>query len=523
MSQAISAAELPEYAPMTLEDVAKVRDDLGRVFASGKTRDVAWRKEQILGLVYMLKDNIDLFNAALAKDLGRAPLETHILEVAPVLGDLRTLYDGVAKWSKTESMPFDVAWTAMRPRVRKEPKGCVLIISPFNYAFNLTLAPIGGALAAGCTVAFKPSELTPHLSAVFAKLFPLYVDPEVVRVVNGAVPETTLLLESQWDHIMYTGSGRVARIVLSAAAKTLSPVTTELGGKSPVFVDSTCDLKVAARRMLWGKFANAGQTCIAPDYALVQKDFQDKFVQALLDVCKEFYPDGAEKSDSFSRIITETHTSRLGKLIDATKGQIVYGGAVNIEKRFVEPTIVKDVQGDDALMAEELFGPILPIIPVSSVDAAIAYVNAHDHPLSLYIFSRNQSYVDHVTSSTRSGAVVTNDTMIHWAAPGAPFGGVGPSGSGAYKGKHTFDTFTHQRTALDSPSWLDMVLSGRYPPLSKRKADTMDLLTLPSFPGRPSHLREGKRSWGLFSAFYSAVSKVTSAVFGRSTYRAKQA
>ncbi|KAI0035789.1 NAD-aldehyde dehydrogenase [Vararia minispora EC-137] len=490
MSTTATEHKLPTFAPMPLEDIAKVREELQRGFASGKTRSVAWRRAQILALVYLIKDNIDRFNAALALDLGRSPLETHIAEVGPTLDELRVLYDGVAKWAKTESAPFSTAWFPMKPQIRKEPKGVVLVITPFNYVITLSMCPIAGALAAGCTVAFKPSEQTPHASALFAELMPKYVDTDVVRVVNGAIPETTKLLEYQWDHIMYTGSGRVARIVLTAAAKTLSPVTTELGGKSPAIFGPRCNLKTSVRRVLWAKFANSGQTCIAPDYAIVPKSLELDFIDEIRRVLPEFYPDGAERSSSFSRIVSFRGTARLHALLQNTKGETVCGGRVDVEARFVEPTVVRGVGGDDSLMSEyavilELFGPILPIVTVDDVDEAIAFVKARDHPLALYVFSEDKEFQQKIIESTQSGGVLVNDTMVHFAAYGVPFGGIGPSGSGQYKGKYSFDMFTHLRTVLVSASWLDIILSGRYPPFSAAKARKMDMLTLPSFPSRP--------------------------------------
>ncbi|KAI0035790.1 NAD-aldehyde dehydrogenase [Vararia minispora EC-137] len=512
---------------MSIEDVTKVRKELQRGFASKKTHSIAWRKAQILALVYLVKDNIDRFDTALALDLGRSPLETHIMELGPVLNDLRVLYDGVANWAKTESAPFSMAWFLMKPQIRKEPKGVVLVISPFNYPLILSLSPVAGALAAGCTVALKPSEQTPHVSALLAELMPKYVDADVVRVVNGAVPETTKLLEYQWDHILYTGSGRVARIVLTAAAKTLSPVTTEantfaiLGGKCPAIFDTKCDLRTFVRRILWAKFVNSGQTCIAPDYAIVPKSLELAVIEEIRSVLHEFYPDGAERSSSFSKVISSHSATRLHTLLQKTGGEIICGGKVDVEARFVEPTIVRGVKGDDSLMSEYLFGPILPIVTVDDIDEAIEFVKARDHPLALYIFSTDKEVQQKIIRSTQSGAVFVNDLILHFVAHGVPFGGIGPSGSGQYKGKYTFDTFTHLRTVLVSPSWLDIILSGRYPPYSASKARKMDMVTMPSFPsrrttgmakerqdetGRENNHRTGGKEGGCINAPVSKVS-----------------
>jgi len=278
----------------------------------------------------------------------------------------------------------------MNPSIRKEPKGVVLIISPFNYPVFLSFAPLAAAIAAGNAVVLKPSEHAPAVNSLITELCAEYLDPQLIQVVNGAVPETTKLLELQWDHILYTGSGPVGKIVATAAAKHLTPVTLELGGKSPVIIDPRCDLKTAARRILWGKFANAGQTCLAPDYVLVPKDFQDEFIESLKEVRASFYPETDE--GHFSRLITPKAWERVNKLLEGSKGTIVFGGKSVEETKYIAPTVMRDVKADDSLMTEELFGPILPIVAVENVDEAIAFVNARDHPLVIYVFSKDPAF-----------------------------------------------------------------------------------------------------------------------------------
>ncbi|KAI0052155.1 NAD-aldehyde dehydrogenase [Auriscalpium vulgare] len=468
----------------SLEEITVIREKSRAAFLSGRTKSIAFRKQQLLALAYLLKDNATRFQESLASDLGRPVLESNFLEIGSTITEVKSIYDSVAKWAKPEYPAWSFNWFAMKPTLRKEPKGVALIIGPFNYPIWCVINPMAGAIAAGCGCVLKPSEQSPATAALLAELIPKYLDPELYAVVNGAIPETTKLLDLQWDHILYTGSGRVARIILSAAAKTLSPVTTELGGKSPVFVDPKADLKAVTKRLMWGKFVNAGQTCTAPDYVLVEKDSVKPFVKACKETLEEFYPDGAEASNSYSRLISPASASRLKGLIDGTKGTIVYGGTSDVEKRFVEPTIVEGVDVSDSLMSEELFGPVLPIIAVENVDEAIKLVNSRDHPLALYVFSSDSAYKNKVFDNTQSGAAVANDVIIHGGAEGLPFGGIGPSGSGGYTGKFSFDMFTHLRGSLDNPKWVDLLIGGRFPPYTPKKAAAIEAFVSPSLPSR---------------------------------------
>ncbi|KAF8609342.1 NAD-dependent aldehyde dehydrogenase [Ceratobasidium sp. AG-I] len=452
------------YTP--IDEINQIHARLNASFRSGKTKPIATRKEQLLQIAYMVKDNTDALLDALTADLGRPKLESSFLEIGSLVKETLEMYKSVEKWAKPEKAPFSLNFAAMKPVVRKEPKGVVLIISPFNYPIWLSLSPIIGAVAAGCAVVLKPSELTPASSTLLASLIAKYLDPEIVTVVNGAIPETTRLLDLPWAHIMYTGGGNVGRIVATAAAKHLTPVTLELGGKSPVVVDPNTDMKVAARRILWGKAANAGQTCVAPDYIIVPEEGQDALVKELTAAYNQFYPNGAKESDSFGRIISHGHYDRLKAMIDGTQGTVVIGGAGDADRdsKFIAPTIVKDVKPDDTLMRSEIFGPLLPIVPVKDVDAAIDFINSNDHPLALYVFSSDKKFKAKVFDNTQSGAAVANELIIHIAVDGLPFGGVGPSGYGAHTSKFSFDTFTHLRGSLDSPGWVDLILGARFPP-----------------------------------------------------------
>ncbi|KAG2156901.1 Aldehyde/histidinol dehydrogenase [Suillus bovinus] len=459
----------PELKFTTLEEIDEIYSTLNKTFRSGKTKPIAFRKVQILQLGYLLQDNLERFKEALAIDLGRPSLESSFLELDSTISDCKIAYDRVEKWARTEKAPFNIKFAAFRPVIRKEPKGVVLSISPFNYPVWLALGPVIGAIAAGNCVVLKPSELAAATSGLIAELIPKYMDNDVIRVVLGAVPETSKLMEYQWGHVLYTGNGRVGKIIGVAAAKTLSPISLELGGKSPVVIDPKCNFKIAARRILWGKCANAGQTCVAPDYVLVPRSSEDAFIKALKDAHDEFYPSGATNTQDISHIISSAHFHRLKNLLDNTSGTIIFGGQTDESRKFIAPTVVKGIQGEDSLMSDELFGPILPIMAVDDVDAAIAYINAHDHPLALYCFSSDTAFKNKVFDNTQSGSAVANDVLLHCGTDGLPFGGIGPSGSGYHARGFTFDMFTHLRASLDSPGWIDNILAGRFPPYSPEK------------------------------------------------------
>lgn len=501
---------MPSLAYTNIDDIPKIHADLKQSFRSGKTRPIAYRKEQLAQLAWMLKDNNERFAEALHIDLGRPPIESDLLDLHATLAEATDAYNNVEKWAKTEKARWSFHWFAMGPAIRKEPKGVVLIISPFNFPLFLLLGHLASALAAGNTVVLKPSELVPATSQLVAELIPKYLDPDVVRVVNGDVPVVTQLLELPWDHILYTGNARVAKIICAAAAKHLTPVTTELGGKSPVFIDPKCDMKLAARRLLWGKIANAGQVCVAPDYVLVPREAQDAFVNALVETYKSFYPEDPATSDSYSRIVSQAHTTRIKRLIDGTRGTIVVGGAVDVEKRYVAPTVIRDVPVDDTTMEEEIFGPVLPIIPVKDIDEGIEIVNARDYPLSLYVFSQDQALKEKIFSRTQSGAALANEVLVHVGVTGLPFGGIGPSGSGYLTGKHGFDAFTHLRATIDSPGWVDALMKGRYPPYTPEKAAAMRRVLKISLPPRPGAPARTPKRWALWLllALAGAVSAV---------------
>ncbi|KZT73583.1 aldehyde dehydrogenase [Daedalea quercina L-15889] len=488
-----------EYTPV--EEIAKIHADLNRGFRSGKTKSIDYRRDQLLRLAYLLKDNKKRFQEALFADLGRPAGESNLLEIDSTIGQVKDAYDGVKKWSATERVAFSATWFPMNPSIRKEPKGVVLIIAPFNYPVLLLLGPMASAMAAGCAVVVKPSELTPATSALMAELVSTHLDQDLYRLVNGAIPETTKLLELPWNHILYTGNGRVGKIVSRAAAEHLTPVTLELGGKSAVVVDANCDLPTAARRILWGKVANAGQICLAPDYILVPRSFQDTFVAALQRTFYEFFPVDPLKAPegTMAHIVSDAHVQRLGRLLDETHGTIAFGGQVDAARKFIVPTVVKDVKTDDALMSEEIFGPILPVVPVEGVEEAIDIINSREHPLAVYVFTKDAKFKAKVFDNTQSGAAIANEVVIHLAVDHLPFGGIGPSGSGYTTGKFGFDTFTHLRATIDNPSWVDkLLMSARYPPYDRGAIEKLNKMIAPRLPPRPGTRPSLLKRWQLW-------------------------
>ncbi|KAH8082835.1 aldehyde dehydrogenase [Cristinia sonorae] len=473
-----------------VDDIPKIIEALRSGFRSGKTRPIAYRKEQLKQLGYVLQENTAAFLEALKSDLGRPHFESEVHEIIPTLSAVKDTYNNVAKWARTESAPFNPVSFSMHPKVIKDPKGTVLVIVPFNLPVMLSFIPLMGAIAAGNTVLVKPSELAPATSQLLAELIAKYLDPDVVRVVQGGVEETSKILELQWDHIVYTGGPRVARIISAAAAKHLTPLTLELGGKSPVIIDPKSDLRLAARRIWWAKLVNAGQICVAPDYVLVPREIRDQFIKEVHRVHAEFFPNGAETSNSYSRIVTKGHADRLAQLIQKTEGVVVIGGEVDVEQKYIAPTIILDPSPEEPLMKEEIFGPILPVISVQDVDEAIEFVNARDHPLALYVFSQDSGFRTKVAKNTQSGAFVCNELLFHVAAYGLPLGGTGPSGYGQVRGKFGFDTFTHFRASIDQAGWVDtLLLWRRYAPYNQYNQKFLSWVTGDLFPDR------ARRSW----------------------------
>jgi aldehyde dehydrogenase (NAD+) len=402
---------------------------------------------------------------ALQKDLGKPESEALLSEVRMIVGEVRLTRKKLRSWMKPERVRTPLIAMPGRSYIYREPLGLVLIIAPWNYPFQTAVLPLVGALSAGNCVVLKPSEVAPHTSAVIAKWIPKYLDTEAVQVVEGGVPETTALLRQKWDHIFYTGNGTVGRIVMEAASKHLTPVTLELGGKSPTIVDETADLDSAAKRIVYGKFFNAGQTCVAPDYVLVDERVHDALLNRMVSAVREFYGDDPKQSPDFARIINDRHHARLARLLDGA--DVATGGETDASERYIAPTILKNVREDDEVMKEEIFGPILPVISVPSVRAAIAFINRQPKPLALYCFSTNNEAQEAVIEGTSAGGTTINHVWLHVGVPTLPFGGVGESGMGAYHGRHSFETFSHQRGVLKKSTLKDPPLM--FPPYAPWK------------------------------------------------------
>lgn len=432
---------------------------------AGRTTPMAWRRATLRRLRELTVRHEPAVMAALAADLGKARLEAWTTEVGFCLTEIDQALDHLDSWAKPERVTTPVALQPGSSHVVREPLGLVCVIAPWNYPFQLLVAPVIAAVAAGNGVVAKPSELAPATAAAMAAMLAELDDPAIVTVLGG-VTETTELLAQRFDHVFYTGNGRVARVVMRAAAEHLTPVTLELGGKSPAIVSRHAKLEVAARRIAFGKFTNAGQTCVAPDHVLVERPVHDQLVRLLVAAVREMYGDDPRQSPDYGRIVNPHHAERLARMLD-DGATVAVGGVVDAEARYVAPTVLTGVSLDSAAMAEEIFGPILPVIAVDSLDEATAVVNRGDKPLALYVFSEDEGEVDRVVGATSSGGVTVNGTLFHVANPHLPFGGVGPSGTGAYHGRWGFETFSHRRAVHTRGTRLDPALL--YPPFTASK------------------------------------------------------
>ncbi|GAA2333222.1 aldehyde dehydrogenase family protein [Streptomyces kunmingensis] len=434
----------------TVEHPADVVSRLRTTFRSGRTKPLSWRTEQLHGLRTMLTEHGQDLAAALLADLGKGEAEAFRTEIDFTVREIDHTLERLADWLRPEPVdvperlgPDATAWTV------QDPLGVVLVIAPWNYPAQLLLAPVVGALAAGNCVVAKPSELAPATSRVIADLLPRHVDSDALAVVEGAVPETTALLEQHFDHIFYTGNGTVGRIVMRAAAEHLTPVTLELGGKSPAFVDRDTDLATVAARLVSTKFLNAGQTCVAPDYVLTDPRTARELEGALEKAVQETFGSDPARTSAYGRIVNDRHFDRLTGLLGS--GRVVVGGEHDRATRYLAPTVLADVAPDSPVMAEEIFGPILPIVEVEDLDEAIAFINERDKPLALYAFTQSAAVRDRLIAETSSGGVGIGLPVAHLTVSDLPFGGVGESGMGRYHGRYSLETFSHRKAVLDKP------------------------------------------------------------------------
>lgn len=438
-------------------------EGLRSVVTRGESAALSWRLHQLDRLDGFLAAESEAVLAALAADLQKPAVEA-TFELHAVRQELRHCRRHLRRWMTPQAVGLPLSLRPGRAAVHRQPLGCVLIIGAWNYPFQLCLRPLVSALAAGNTAVLKPSELAPHTAALLAEALPRYLSGEVVQVVQGDGAVAAALVNQRFDHIFFTGSSRVGRLVMAAAAKHLTPLTLELGGKSPAIVLEDADLRVTARRLAWGKGLNAGQTCVAPDHLLVQASVRDALVAALSDAFRTFYGPEPLRSPDLSAIVNQAQFERLAALLAGAqqRGQVLAGGGCDADSRRIEPTLVAIQSPEDPLMQEELFGPILPVLSVADLNEALQLVRHDSSPLALYLFSRSRTALERTLRQSRSGGVAWNEVVLQAAVPELPFGGVGASGLGAYHGEAGFLTFSHQRGVLQRPFWLDLAL--RYPP-----------------------------------------------------------
>jgi acyl-CoA reductase-like NAD-dependent aldehyde dehydrogenase len=445
----------PDYSSL----VARQRE----YFLSGSTRPAAWRRAQLQSVKALFTENHDELCEALWKDLRRNVTDADLMDVAYNVKEADYALEHLDAWMEPQRVHTPLVFEPGHVRVRRDPFGVTLIIGAWNEPFMLLFAPLVAALAGGNTAVLKPSELAVACSAAAARLVPKYFDPRAVAVVEGAVPETTALLAQKWDLIFFTGSPQVGKVVHRAAAQHLTPCVLELGGKNPTIVHASAHLKSAARRIAYGRFMNSGHICTAPDHVLVWPEIKDEFVQHMAATVREFYGEDPQKSPDYGRVINQRNFDRLKGLLGS--GRVAIGGQTDATERYIAPTVLVDVLPDSPIMQEEVFGPILPVLEIDSVEAVIAWVNSMPRPLGLYVFAEDLDVAERILAATESGDAAINDCSIHPLVPELPFGGVGNSGMGKYHGRWGFEAFTNARGVLYHSPRIDPGV--RYPPYSK--------------------------------------------------------
>lgn len=447
----------------------KILDMQREFFASGKTLDTGFRREQLIKLRDLTAKYEAEINDALYKDLRKCEFEAFTSETGFVTNDLNHIIKHLGKWTKPKKVRTPPAHLPGRSYIISEPVGVSLIIGPWNYPFQLIMSPLAGAMAAGNCAVLKPSELSPNTTQVIKRMINDNFPPEYVHVLEGGPEVTTELLKQNFDYVFFTGSTRVGKIVMQAAAENLTPVTLELGGKSPCIVLKDINPQEAARRIVWGKFLNAGQTCVAPDYMLIEKDILPAVMEAIKSYIAKFFGKDPKQSKDYGRIITDRHYTRLKEMLG--DGTVHAGGGFDNAERYIEPTLLTDPDPESPLMNEEIFGPLFPVIPVDSAEEAVKYINDRAKPLALYVFSKDKAAVKDILSKTSSGGACVNDTVVHLATAHLPFGGVGDSGIGKYHGRYSFDTFSNKKGVMHRTFFKDVPL--RYPPYGKTKLGIM--------------------------------------------------
>ncbi|XP_063079838.1 aldehyde dehydrogenase family 3 member B1 [Engraulis encrasicolus] len=451
-----------------MENHSEVVARLRTVFRAGVTIPQEFRLAQLRALLALMEDNEALIVDALNKDLGKPKFEAVLSEIEIVRNDICFAINNLKTWLMPEYVGTNLATKFDDCSIRRTPFGVVLIIGAWNYPLQLILLPLVGAIAAGNCAVLKPSEISQATEQLLANLIPKYLSKECYVVTCGGAEDTKKLLENKFDHIFYTGSQAVARSILRAAADHLTPVTLELGGKCPCLIYGSMDIKITAKRVVWSKYFNCGQSCVAPDYLLCTAETRDALLPAIREALEEFYGPDPQKCQDVGRIVTDKHWNHVMGLLEKSKGRVVIGGESAREEKYIAPTVVVDVDGSDSLMQEEIFGPVLPIITLETVEEAIDFVNARDNqaPLALYAFSDTQKVLSQVFDNTRSGGFCSNDGIVHMTLPTLPFGGVGASGMGCYHGWWSYDTFSHKRACVFRGFGLERVGAFRYPPYS---------------------------------------------------------
>lgn len=444
-------------------DAATLVNKQRQFFNTGKTKDIEFRIEQLKKLRQVISDNQQEIMDALKKDLNKSPMEAYGTEVGFLLADIKHTLKTIRSLAKPRKVKTPLFHQLGSSWIQPEPYGVTYVVAPWNYPFQLAIAPAIGALAAGNTCIIRPSRMSENTARVMEKLINSNFDESYLKVVLSDIRQSNELLEQKFDYIFFTGSPDVGRQIYAAASKHLTPVTLELGGKSPCFVDETFNTNWGIKRIVWGKFTNTGQTCVAPDYVLVDKKVKQKFVDLFIKTTKEFFGEDPQKSPDLGRIINEKHFLRLTKLLE--KGNILMGGKTDINDLYIAPTLIDGVTADDPVMQGEIFGPILPIIEYEKLDDAIRFVNSRNKPLALYIFSEDKMYQERILNETSSGNASINECLMHVGQFELPFGGVGESGMGAYHGDVSFETFSHMKGILKKSTLSDF--KQRFPPYTE--------------------------------------------------------
>ncbi|KAF3439291.1 hypothetical protein FNV43_RR17567 [Rhamnella rubrinervis] len=480
-ASALSAAVVGEVEEKReIFDVEKARSlvkELQGVFNSGRTKSYEWRISQLNSISKMLDEKEKDITSALYKDLSKPEIEAFVSEISTAKASCKHALEELSSWMVPEKVQTSISTYPSSAEIVTEPLGVVLVISTWNFPFLLSIDPVIGAISAGNAVVLKPSEIAPVTSKLLAKLLDEYLDNSAIRVVEGAIPETTALLDQKWDKILYTGSAKVARIVMAAAAKHLTPVILELGGKCPAVVNSDINLQVASRRIIAGKWAlNNGQACIGVDYIITTKEFAPKLIDSLVNEIEKCYGKNPLESKDKARIVSSSHFGRLVKLIDEDKvsDKIVYGGQRDENQLLIAPTIILNPPEDSEIMKDEIFGPIMPILTVDTIEDSFGVIKSRPKPLVAYLFTNNEQLKKSYVKNISSGGMLVNDTVLHLTVKGLPFGGVGESGMGSYHGKFSFDGFSHKKAVMYRSFDGDAPI--RYPPYTPEKAKLFKVL-----------------------------------------------